>query len=172
MPTDECSSLPLIKETSLCSRWWLFQKTRTDQNAENMRLCGAHPNSSVYRTVPAPKAQGSLDKHFWGYPEESKHKVLISFLWLWKRTMTKSNTGRKGLIWLPWPDRGPSVNEAKAGTQADYEPRDRSCRRGHTGILLIGCSSWLTHPAFFYNPGSPSQAWHQSKLTGSSHINR
>lgn len=43
-----------------------------------------------------------------------------------KETMTKSNLENKGLIWLLCPNHSLLLREAKAGTQAGWEPRGKN----------------------------------------------
>lgn len=37
--------------------------------------------------------------------------------------------------------------------------------RGHAGVLLTACSSWLAQIAFLWNPGPPAPAWHHPLMT-------
>lgn len=39
------------------------------------------------------------------------------------------------------------------------------------GCHLLVCSSWLSQPAFLYNPGLPASGWHHPQWAGSSPIN-
>jgi hypothetical protein len=65
------------------------------------------------------------------------HRISWSgFLLLQWNTMTKSNLGRKGFIWLTLSHHCLSLKEVRTGTQTGKEPGGRSWYRGHGGVLL------------------------------------
>lgn len=79
--------------------------------------------------------------------------------------MTKTNLGRKGLIWLPYPEseftEGSRGRNLKEGTEAE-------AAEGH---CLLNCFSWLAQPAFlslrtiFRESTQPTTGWDLPRLT-------
>lgn len=66
--------------------------------------------------------------------EEVRFKGSVSeFLWLKQNTMAKSELGRKGFIQITLPHWWSPLKEVRTGSNAEQEPRGRSCWKGHGG---------------------------------------
>lgn len=86
--------------------------------------------------------------------------------------MSKTNLGRKGLTWLPYPEsefiEGSRGRNLKAGTEAE-------AAEGH---CLLNCFSWLAQPAFlslrtiFPESTQPTTDWDLPRLTNQGKVPR
>ena len=73
--------------------------------------------------------------------------------------MTKKQLGRKGFIWLPFPDHSPSLKEVRIGTQTGLEPMAGADAEFVEGCCLLAFFTWLAQPSFLKNPGPLAQKW-------------
>jgi hypothetical protein len=64
----------------------------------------------------------------------------------------KSNSGRKGFIWLILLHHSSSSKEIRAGIHTGLEPGGRSCCRSHGRVLLSGLLNLLSYRTQNYQP--------------------
>lgn len=85
--------------------------------------------------------------------------------------MTRSNQGRKGLIWLTFPLHSLSLQKVKARAQGTNSKSGIDAETIEKCCFLAG-SLCLVHLAFLYNPGPYAQGIVTPTVGGPTYINQ